>query len=83
MMKYNLITALVAVVVGSGLLLSIYTMYSGHKSIKIENNCCLVNDSLSNELFIQTTNVTRYEIIIDRIREKDSTLVDDAFKNVE
>jgi len=29
-------------------------------------------DSIKNELFIQTTNVTRYEIALDRLKEEDS-----------
>lgn len=29
-------------------------------------------DSIQNELFIQTTNVTRYEIALDRLKEEDS-----------
>ena len=32
-----------------------------------------VNDSLTNELFIQSTNLTRYEIALDRLRVEDST----------
>lgn len=31
-----------------------------------------VIDSLANEVFIQSTNVTRYEIAVERLREQDS-----------
>jgi hypothetical protein len=31
-----------------------------------------LNDSLKNELFIEHTNVDRYEIALDRLREEDS-----------
>ena len=46
-------------------------------------SCCQNDDSLRNELFIQNTSVTRYQIILDKIREKDSTIVDEAYKNIE
>lgn len=40
-------------------------------SLKIDT-LVRINDSVSNELFIQTTNVTRYEIALDRLKEVDS-----------
>lgn len=47
------------------------------RNIKIQNqnvvdSLHMVVDSLNNELFIQTTNVTRYEIALDRLKEVDS-----------
>lgn len=43
-------------------------------------------DSIQNELFIQSTNVTRYEIALDRLREQDSIAAnkfDKALSNIE
>jgi cell division protein FtsL len=43
-------------------------------------------DSLRNELFIQSTNVTRYEIALDRLKEQDSIAAikfDKALSNIE
>lgn len=47
------------------------------RDIKIQNqnvvdSLHMVVDSLNNELFIQTTIVTRYEIALDRLKEDDS-----------
>jgi len=45
-----------------------------------------LNDSLENELFIQTTNVTRYEIALDKLKEEDSVSAqkfEDALFNIE
>ena len=43
-------------------------------------------DSINNELFIQTTNVTRYEIALERLREEDSSAAmkfEDALNTIE
>lgn len=43
-------------------------------------------DSINNELFIQSTNVTRYEIALERLREEDSTAAskfEKALSNIE
>lgn len=43
-------------------------------------------DSLQNELFIQSTNVTRYEIALDRLRQEDNIAAskfDKALSNIE
>jgi hypothetical protein len=42
-----------------------------------------VIDSLNAELSMKEIEVGRYEIILDRIREKDSALVDEATSNIE
>lgn len=45
-----------------------------------------INDSLTNELFIQSTNVTRYEIALDRLRIEDSVSAqkfEDKLYNIE
>lgn len=38
-------------------------------------------DSINNELFIQSTNVTRYEIALERLREEDSVAAN-KFDNI-
>lgn len=43
-------------------------------------------DSIQNELFIQSTNVTRYEIALDRLKENDSVAAskfEKALSNIE
>jgi hypothetical protein len=40
-------------------------------------------DSLRGEIFAKDIEIGRYEIILDRISEKDSVLVEDASHNVE
>lgn len=42
--------------------------------IKSSDSIRYLKDSLNNELFIQSTNVVRYEIALERLREEDSSL---------
>ncbi len=62
------------------LLFSIWVVISNVRNVSIlsKNNQSVVdsliylNDSLKNELFIEHTNVDRYEIALDRLKEEDS-----------
>jgi len=61
-------------------LFSIWVVISNVRNVSIlsKNNQSVVdsliylNDSLKNELFIEHTNVDRYEIALDRLKEEDS-----------
>lgn len=61
-------------------LFSIWVVISNVRNVSIlsKNNQSIVdsliylNDSLKNELFIEHTNVDRYEIALDRLKEEDS-----------
>jgi len=61
-------------------LFSIWVVVSNVRNVSImnKNNNSIVdslmylNDSLKNEVFIEHTNVDRYEIALDRLKEEDS-----------
>lgn len=52
---------------------SIWVVVSNLRNVSsIERRNTYINDSLKNEIFIHSTNVTRYEIALERLREEDS-----------
>lgn len=54
-------------------LFSIWVVVSNLRNVSsIERRNTYINDSLKNEIFIHSTNVTRYEIALERLREEDS-----------
>ncbi len=54
-------------------LFSIWVVVSNLRNVSsIERQNTYINDSLKNEIFIHSTNVTRYEIALERLREEDS-----------
>lgn len=72
-------TRLKVIVVILGLLLIYEVFVNSSKHTKVENDpikaidsLTYINDSLKNELFIEQTNVVRYEIALDRLKEVDS-----------
>lgn len=90
-MKEN--TRLKIVIVILGLLLIYEIFVNSNKQSKVENNptkvidsLTYINDSLKNELFIEHTNVVRYEIALDRLKESDTISAqkfEDALFNIE
>lgn len=54
--------------------------------IKSTDSIRYLKDSINNDLFIQSTNVTRYEIALERLREEDSLFAkkfEDKLNNIE
>lgn len=68
-------------------LFSIWVVFSNVRNVSdLNRRNHFINDSLKTEIFIQTTNVTRYEIALERLREEDSICAkkfEDKLKNIE
>lgn len=68
-------------------LFSIWVVLSNLRNVSdITHRNNYVNDSLTNEIFIHSTNVTRYEIALERLKEEDSVCAkkfEDKLTNIE
>lgn len=78
------IATVVTLIVFWGLSFLIYFHFQNVKILKQDyENSKKVLDSLSSEIIYKDIEIGRYEIILDRIQNKNPTLLDEVIRNLE